>query len=155
MRRAVLDTNVIVSGTISQTGPPRRILTGWRRREFDLAISPTIMDEVARTLLLPRIARRYHVPAQDVVELGRVLTARAIVLTDISPIPLTARDPTDDHVLALALAGHADHIVSGDQDLLILETFQGIPIITAAAFAALLETTGGQSGPVLPSQGTT
>jgi hypothetical protein len=139
VRRAVLDANVIVSGTISQTGPPRHILTGWRRREFDVVISPAIVDEVARTLLLPRIARRYHVPAQDVAELGRLLTTRAIVLTDVIPIPPTARDPTDDHILALARAGHADYIVSGDQDLLTLESFEGISIITPAAFAALLK----------------
>ena len=140
MRRAVIDTNVIVSGTISQGGSPRRILTGWRRREFEMVVSPEIVDEVARTLLLPRITRRYRVAAQDVAELSRLLTARAIVLTDISPIPPTARDPADDHILALARAGHVDYIVSGDQDLLTLDTFEGIPVVTPAAFAAILET---------------
>ena len=139
MRRAVLDTNVIVSGVISPTGSPRRILIGWRRREFDLVLSPAILDEVARTLLLPRIARHYHVTAQEVTELGRLLTTRPLVLTSVPRIPPTVRDPTDDHVLALAVAGHADHIVSGDDDLLSLGRYAGIPILRPTMYTRLLE----------------
>jgi len=139
VRRAVLDTNVIVSGIISPTGSPRRILIGWRLREFDLVVSPVILDEVARTLLLPRIARRYHVPAQEVTELGRLLTTRSIVLTSVPPIRPTVRDPADDHVLALAVAGHADHIVSGDDDLLSLGRYADIRIFRPAMYARLLE----------------
>ena len=139
MRRTVLDTNVIVSGIIGPTGSPRRILIGWRLREFDLVISPVILDEVARTLLLPRLARRYHVTAQEVTELGRLLTTRSIILTSVPPIPPTVRDLTDDHVLALAVAGHADHMVSGDDDLLSLGRYAGIPIFRPAMYARLLE----------------
>lgn len=42
------------------------------------------------------------------------------------------RDPDDDHVLACALAAHADLIVSGDSHLLELKGYQGIPIVSAA-----------------------
>ncbi len=139
MRRAVLDTNVIVSGTISPAGPPRRILMGWRGREFDLLVSPAILDEVARTLLLPRIARRYHVTARDVAELGRLLASRSIVLPDVPSIPPTVRDPADDHLLALARAGHADHLVSGDNDLLSIGRYEGILILPPTAYARLLD----------------
>jgi predicted nucleic acid-binding protein len=44
------------------------------------------------------------------------------------------RDPDDDKFLELAVNGHADAIISGDHDLLVLDTFRGIPIITPAAF---------------------
>ena len=44
------------------------------------------------------------------------------------------RDPTDDKFLELAVSGHADLIVSGDADLLALNPFRGIPIVTPAAF---------------------
>jgi putative PIN family toxin of toxin-antitoxin system len=127
-----------VSGIISPAGPPRRILTGWRQREFDLLMSPIIVDEVTRTLLLPRLARRYHISPPDVAELGRLLASRSIVLTDVLPIPPTARDPADDHILALARAGHADHLVSGDDDLLSLGRFEGIAILSPSAYARLL-----------------
>jgi putative PIN family toxin of toxin-antitoxin system len=102
-------------------------------------MSPAILDEVARTLLLPRIARRYHVTAPEVTELGRLLTTRSIVLTSVPPIPPMARDPADDHLLALAVAGHADHIVSGDDDLLSLGRYASIPILRPAMYARLLE----------------
>jgi uncharacterized protein len=53
----------------------------------------------------------------------------------VSPAPLAqpmCRDPDDDAVLACAMAAQADLIVSGDQDLLVLQTFEGTPIVTAA-----------------------
>lgn len=139
MRRALLDTNVIVSGLIAGTGAPRRILEAWRRREFDLVISPMILEEVARVLALPRIARRYRLTPQDAAEVSRLLRTRALLVTTLPPIPPTARDPADDHVLAAAQAGHADCIVSGDGDLLALGRHAGLPILSPAAFAALLD----------------
>ncbi|MBV8911874.1 MAG: putative toxin-antitoxin system toxin component, PIN family, partial [Acetobacteraceae bacterium] len=48
---------------------------------------------------------------------------------------VACRDPTDDKFLELAVNGRADLVVTGDLDLLVLNPFQGIPIITAAAFA--------------------
>jgi hypothetical protein len=139
VRRAVLDTNVIVSGVIAAAGPPRRILTGWRRREFELLASPALIDEVVRVLSLPRIARRYRVTAEETSTIAHLLMSRAILFTDIPPIPPTSRDPADDHILALATAGDADHLVSGDDDLLALRTFQDIAILPPAAYAALLD----------------
>jgi hypothetical protein len=59
------------------------------------------------------------------------------VLTDVPPIPPTARAPPDDHIFALARAGHADHLVSGDNDLLSLGRFEGIAILPPAAYARL------------------
>jgi uncharacterized protein len=53
----------------------------------------------------------------------------------VEPPPLPApvcRDPDDDEVLALALAAKVDLIVSGDDDLLVLQVFEGIPILTPA-----------------------
>ena len=47
---------------------------------------------------------------------------------------VACRDPTDDKFLELAINGHADLIVSGDADLLALDPFRGIAIITPAAF---------------------
>ena len=48
------------------------------------------------------------------------------------------RDPKDDKFLDVAVEGRADALVSGDQDLLILHPFQGIPIIEPAEFPAML-----------------
>ncbi len=63
----------------------------------------------------------------------------------IEPPPLpqpVCRDPDDDKVLALAIAAQADLIVSGDNDLLVLQPFKGIPILSPAQAAALLGAKG-------------
>ena len=55
-------------------------------------------------------------------------------LVSITERIITCRDPKDDKFLELAVNGHADLIVSGDADLLTLDPFRGIPIVTPAAF---------------------
>lgn len=139
MLSAVLDTNVIASGIISGAGAPSEILTAWRDRRWILVTSPGILREVERVLTLPKIARRYGVSSQDATDTIRLLKARATVARGTLMIPRTARDPEDDHVLACALEGHADFLVTGDQDLLALERVQGIPIISPRAFATILK----------------
>lgn len=62
----------------------------------------------------------------------------------IEPPPLpqpVCRDPDDDAVLALAIAAQADVIISGDNDLLVLQQFNGIPILSPAQAAAQLGAT--------------
>lgn len=140
MRRAVLDTNVIVSGLIASKGTPADLLTAWRKRRFDLVIGSVILQEIERVLRLPRITKAYRLAPQDISDLIELLTSRAILTPGRLTIPLTARDPEDDQILACAIEGHADYIVTGDQDLLTLERFQGIPIVPPAAFAAVLRT---------------
>ncbi len=141
MLSAVLDTDVIISGTISSKGPPSELLTTWRDRRWALVTSPAILAEVERVLRLPRITRTYGLSAQDILDLIRLFESRATVVPGRLEIPRTARDPEDDQVLACALEGHADYVATGDQDLLILGRYEQVPIITPAAFLAILETT--------------
>ena len=140
MLRAVLDTNVIVSGTILSTGPPAEILDAWRERQFDLIIGPTILSELDRVLRLPKIARVYAVGPQDVDDLLTLLSSRALVAGKGRTVSAPLRDPKDNPILTYALESHADYVVTGDHDLLVLERFQEIPIVSPAAFAALLKT---------------
>jgi len=51
----------------------------------------------------------------------------------------TSRDEKDDPVLASAADGHANYIVTGDRDLLVLGEFEGIPIVTAEQFLRILD----------------
>ena len=58
---------------------------------------------------------------------------RAVTVLQPSPLPQpVCPDPDDDEVLALALLAQANVIVSGDNDLLVLQNFEEIPILTAA-----------------------
>ncbi|MBZ0168243.1 PilT protein domain-containing protein [Candidatus Methylomirabilis lanthanidiphila] len=139
MLRAVLDTNVIVSGVISDRGIPSRLLSAWRAREWDLVISPGILHEVQRVLSAPKIARTYGLTRQDIVDLVQLFSHRALLMTGTLAISPTARDADDDPILACAKEANADYVVSGDDDLLTLERYEGIPIVSPAAFAAVLE----------------
>jgi putative PIN family toxin of toxin-antitoxin system len=137
---AVLDINVVVSGTIVKKGTPHELLTALRGRRWNLVISPGILAEIQRVLSFPKISRRYGLTPQDIRDVLHLLETRATVIPGRLKIPPTARDPDDDHILACAAAGHADYVVSGDEDLLSLERYEGIPIVSAAAFAAMLRT---------------
>jgi len=69
--------------------------------------------------------------------------AAAVEIVEPAPLPQpVCRDPDDDAVLALALAAQADLIVSGDQDLLVLQRFEGVPIVNAAQALQLLDARG-------------
>lgn len=83
-----------------------------------------------RVLQRPRIAPKI---APFVVDYIRAIFAAAELVT-IAARVAACRDPKDDKFLELALNGRADAIVSGDTDLLALDTFRGIPIVTPAAF---------------------
>lgn len=140
MLRAVLDTNVIVSGVISDKGIPSQLLSAWRAREWDLVISPGILHEIQRVLSAPKIARTYSLTRQEIVDLVQLFSHRAILMTGTLTIPPAARDADDDPILACAKEAQADYVVSGDDDLLSLERYESIPIVSPAAFAAILKT---------------
>jgi putative PIN family toxin of toxin-antitoxin system len=140
--RAVLDANVIVSGAILKKGIPFELLAAWRRREWELVTSEQILDEIQRVLSFPKITRAYALTSQEITDLLWLLRSRATLVPGQLRIPPTSRDPEDDHILACAREGRADYIVTGDQDLLPLDRFEGIPIVSPAAFAAILRTAG-------------
>jgi putative PIN family toxin of toxin-antitoxin system len=87
-------------------------------------------QEVIEVLQRPRIAPKI---APFFLDNIRRVFAAAELVTITEPVT-GCRDPDDDKFLALAVNGHADVIISGDDDLLVLDTFRGIPIITPAAF---------------------
>lgn len=130
--RIVLDTNVVMSALLWR-GPPYRLLEVIRAdASSQLYLSPVLLAELtdvlsrrAATAQLQRIGRTAREALSDYLE--------AVELVDPEPLPPVSRDPDDDHVLAAALAASADLIVSGDADLLVLETFRDIPILAPAA----------------------
>jgi len=142
MLRVVLDTNQFVSSVLVRQGLPAQVLDAWRRREFLLITSPLIIAEIRSTLGYPRIRRKYPLTEDDVDRLVTLLEQDALAVpgeTDASgAVPA---DPTDEMVLACAVEGQADWIVSGDRHLLDLGEYQGIPIVTAREFLERLKTT--------------
>jgi putative PIN family toxin of toxin-antitoxin system len=132
--RAVLDTNVYVSGTILSRGTPFEVLEAWRGQRFILVTSESIIAELERVLRYPRIRKRYAVTAQDVARLIASLRADALVTPGDYEVSGVSADPDDDQFLACALEGKADCIVTGDPHLLDLGRYHGIEILTPREF---------------------
>lgn len=135
MLRVVFDTNLFVSSVLVKAGLPAQALDAWRALRFLLLTSPAIMAEIAATLRYDRIRLKYGLTEEDVTALLDLLAADAVLIagkTDVSgSVP---EDPDDEMVLACALEGAADLIVSGDKHLLSLGEFRGIPILTVRQF---------------------
>jgi putative PIN family toxin of toxin-antitoxin system len=128
--RIVVDTNVFVSAAFKESSWPGFVVR-WVERFGGLLKTTTTEQEIFEVIKRPRIAQR--TPPLFNERLQRIFTAAESVAIDEK---ITAcRDPKDDKFLELAVNGKADIIVSGDEDLLVLNTFREIPIINSAAFA--------------------
>jgi len=131
----VADTNTVVSGLL-WFGNPRQVLDAARTGAITLSTSASLLAELAEVLQRPKFAQRLvraNVTPHTLV-FGYAVLARLVVPAPIGPV--IAADPDDDAVLACAVAARAEVIVSGDSDLLALESYEGIPIITAAQLMA-------------------
>jgi len=129
--RVVLDTNAVVSGLLWE-GPASVLLNAARAGHLELFTSAALLAELSEVLPRGKFARKVQAAGLTVEQLVRRygLLAQLVLPADISPhIP---EDPDDDHVLACALAAHAEFIVSGDSHLLSLKYFQNIQIVSAA-----------------------
>lgn len=131
--RVVLDTNTLVSGIISPSGPPRRLLDDARMQVFELCSSATLLaellDVLARGKFAARLTQAGLTPQNIVADLRRL--AHMATPQDVPRV--IEHDADDDHVIACAVAGRADLIVSGDKHLHSLGgQYQGIPIVTPA-----------------------
>lgn len=126
--RIVLDTNVLVSALITKGTPPDLLYQAWESGAFELVTSDSQLAELARVLAYEKL-RPFITREEADVLLGTMKTV-AIVLEDMPQIELSA-DPDDNAILATAVSGHADLLVTGDKsDLLTLKTVQGTPIVT-------------------------
>ena len=134
--RILLDTNIIVAGFLTPKGPPGRLLLAWLQGRFLLVTSQEQLDELARVLSYERIKSRIDPEqAQDFLDNVAVLAVMASKL----PVLELSPDPSDNVILATAVAGQADLLVSGDKtDVLALGAVEGVSIVTATEALARL-----------------
>jgi len=127
--RIVLDTGILIAALITRRKPPDQIYQAWRKHKFELITSEWQLSEFRRVSRYPKL-RKYLVPS----EAGNMINGlryQALVLTDL-PVLDISPDPDDNPVLAMAVAGKADFLVSGDKrDLLALKTIAKTRIVTA------------------------
>jgi putative PIN family toxin of toxin-antitoxin system len=136
--RAVLDTNLLVSYLLTHHPPIATIIDGFLAQdEFVMVTAPELLTELDRVLTYPKLQRYYT--DEERTRFVALVMALGEVVDVPETIPRICRDPDDDRLIACAVVGEADVIVSGDNDLLALERVGDIPILTAAQFLAMLE----------------
>lgn len=128
--RAILDTNVLISG-IFFSGTPYEILAAWHDRKIELIISPEILKEYRR------VGEEMEIKFPG-IEIAPFLELLAIEASMVVAMPLTesvCTDSDDDKFLACAVASKARVICSGDKALLKTTGYQGIEVLTPRSFA--------------------
>jgi len=135
--RAVLDTNVFVSGLINPKGAPSAILRALQSKRFILVSSPPINEEIIEVLNRPYIRDRYGL-GDRIFDVSFILWELAELVIDLPDVRVST-DPDDDKFLATADAGRADYLVTGDVgDLLRLHKYRDVAIISPREFVSIL-----------------
>lgn len=141
MLRIVIDTNLVLSAFL-WGGVPAKVFDTILDDRAILVSSEYLVEELRTTLSRRKFEKKFkaaNLTPEHVV--NRYLQYAEMV----EPVELAnsvIRDPKDVPLLACAVGGEADFLISGDNDLLVLESFQSIPIIRASAFLDLLNTSG-------------
>jgi hypothetical protein len=148
--RAVVDTNVWVSGVLAQTGAPARLVAHFLEGRFTLVTSEPLLAELADVLARPHLARRSRLSQAEVGELIETMRELGEVVPLAGDIAV-CRDPDDDAVIETAIRGSTDVLVSGDKDLTdapevarVLAEWS-IRVLTVARFVEELEGSGDSS----------
>ena len=130
--RAVVDTNVFISGLMLSQSTPGRVIAAWRTGHFHLVLSEPILDEIGAVLSYPKIRKRLGWN-NDTISRYLTLLRFEAEIADIQGVPAhVPRDAKDNMVLATLLASEANCLVTGDLDLLTLAELH--PICTPADF---------------------
>lgn len=138
--RVLLDTNILISYllTPAQNSPITSIVTQALRGDFVLLLPEELPRELKRKAHEKKYLAERIVP-EEVEKLIDILTRVSEAIPKIGdPIPAVTRDPKDDYLLAYALVGRADYLVTGDDDLLSLGKVGALSIVNPQEFLKIL-----------------
>ncbi len=137
MISAVLDANVLVSGFPRQRGAPSELIDRWLDDEFHLIVSEHILDGVVRAWNNPWFRDRFA--RQEVDRALSVLRIKGTVVVPIQAIHGVTADEEDDLVLATAVAGRAEFLVTGDRRFREIGQYETIAIRSPREFVFILD----------------
>lgn len=134
--RAVLDTNVLISGVIA-TGVPHEVLVRGFRGEYQLVVSVETLAEFRETLA--KYPDRFGLDDDEIQREVETVRYFAEFVDPDADVQAVEPDPDDDKFLEAAIAGDVEYLVSGDRHLLDLGSFRGVDIVDPRTFYEELE----------------
>ncbi|MDR0438318.1 MAG: putative toxin-antitoxin system toxin component, PIN family [Bacteroidales bacterium] len=132
--KLVLDTNVFIS-SFFWGGNPRKVMMRIIDGKDTLFVSDEILQEVFSVMARPKFGVNHRQVTHFIDSIEEV----AYGVNLMGMIQGVCRDSDDDKILECAVLGKVDFIISGDNDLLSLKEFQGIPILTASEYINKME----------------
>jgi putative PIN family toxin of toxin-antitoxin system len=129
---------MLVSAALFKNGKPGRAFR-WALKNGAVLISQPIFEEIDEVLAREKFD--VYLSVEERAEFIEALVDRTRFVNPDEKVQ-ACRDPDDDKFLALAVSRQATCIVSGDKDLLVLNPFRGIPIMTAASFLEWIQQDG-------------
>lgn len=137
--RVTIDTNLIVSGTISPNNIPSQLIPSWTQGNFNWIQTQETYGELREVLNRESLKTKYHINEKESLAFLENLAVGAEFVAPIplDSLPIHSRDPKDDPFLACALGGNCDYLITGDEDLLVLngkKELGKLQIIKAAEF---------------------
>lgn len=138
MLRAVINTNVFVSGIAFKLEKPKKIVDLWLKQKIILIVSQPLIEELTEVLYRGKFQKQ--ATDEEITQLiQQIQKITVFVKGNLPVLRIIKDDPDDDVVLATALEGYADYIVSGDHHLLDLGEFRGIKIVKPIEFLNILD----------------
>ena len=135
--KVVLDTNILISALLVPESLPHQVVLNWRARRFGLLTCEQQFDEMRRITRLPKLRQRFQPSLAG--KLINDMRAYAELHADL-PFVEISPDPDDNWLIALAGAGGADFLVTGDKaDLLSLGRSASTKIVAARQFFHALD----------------
>jgi putative PIN family toxin of toxin-antitoxin system len=134
--RVILDANILLSALLSPLGAPAKILEAWERKLFALIACEELLIELRDVSTRPFFRARLRAGAAEVLAIS--IQDLSVFCEDL-PSGVEAPDLKDSYLLALAEAGQAQYLVTGDKELLELGSHKATKIISARDFAALFD----------------
>ncbi len=135
MLKVVIDSNIWISLLLVAQGKSRELIKQFDSGAFVVSYPAWLVDEIRKTASKPRLAMRIR--PEDLVNIILLIEQQGILIEPALVVPVS-RDPKDDVFLACAHASRSDYLISGDEDLLVLDEYHGTKVVTVSQFLEIL-----------------
>jgi hypothetical protein len=132
--KAVIDTNVLVSGLFAESGAIADLMELWIDEQFELVTSEEILSKLYRVLHKLTLQEHFKPSEDDIIEYLNTIREKSTIPPGVYQTDAVKKDPSDNKFLACAVEGKADYNVLGDRHVKEVDQFHGIEIINVKEF---------------------